>query len=136
MKASKIIGIAALLLAVPVLSADEPDMKAQWDAMPDKPECSDTDVLPCKLYKYEGETFKLTFDPDAYRIAVEGRGLTAIVYIHKSTRKFRESLDGWGTDQSSLDSALKGACARIMNLAKEPGLEELEKEMRGFFDLP
>ncbi|MDE0453545.1 MAG: hypothetical protein OXI90_17470 [Gammaproteobacteria bacterium] len=133
MNASKIIRIAALLLAIPV-SADEANMKAQWDAIPEKPECSEADVLPCKLYKYDGETFKLTFDPDAYRIAVEGKGLTAFVYIHESTRKFRESLEGWGTDQSSLDAALEGACRRIVNLAKEPRVEELQKRMREYFD--
>ena len=135
MNASKILGIAGLLLAISV-SAEESDLKAQWDAMPDKPACSDADKLSCKLYKYEEETFKLTFDPDAYRIAVEGRGLTAFVSIHKSTLKFRESLDGWGTNQNSLDAALKGACRRIVNLAKEPSVEELQKEMREYFDLP
>ena len=133
MNVSKIIGIVALLLAVPAM-AGESEMKAQWDAMPDKPACPDADGKPCKLHKCQGETFKVMFDPETYRMTVKGMGLTAYITIHQPTRKFRESLDGWGTNRASVSAALEGACGRIIDMAKEPSVEELQKGMREFFE--
>ena len=46
---------------------------------------------------------------------------------------YRETLDEWGTDQTTLEGALKGACRRILERSKKPSKEELHKGLVDFY---
>lgn len=125
-------GMAVLLLALPTLPA-ESKRDTQLDAMGDQPVQRSTDGRRYKVFEYEGEKFNV-FEPESERMAVEGMGLTAYISIHKATGMYRESLDGWGTERSSLKDALDGACGRIIDRVKQPGEEELRKGLDEFFE--
>lgn len=86
-----------------------------------------------KLYEYEGEKFEV-HEPQEGRIAVSGNGLTAYITVHDATGMYREALDGWGTDQSTLKGALDAACRRILNRSKTPSREVLVKGLDEFYE--
>ena len=86
-----------------------------------------------KTYEYEGEKFTVS-EPRDSRIEVTGKGMTAQITIHEATRMYRESLDGWGTDQTTLEGALKAACRRILERSKKPSNDELRKGLEDFYD--
>ena len=46
---------------------------------------------------------------------------------------YRESLDGWGTDQTTLEGALKAACRRILERSRKPSNDELRKGLEDFY---
>ena len=97
------------------------------------PAVSGEDQASYKLHEYEGEKFQI-YEPEDDRIAVRGMGFTAYITIHSSTGMYRESLDGWGTDRSSLEQALDAVCARILDRAKQPSKEELRKGLDEFYE--
>ncbi len=84
-------------------------------------------------YEYGGETFEVS-EPKDCRMTVTGKGLTAVISIHEATSMYREDLNGWGTDQTTLQGALDGACRRILDMAGKPTKDELCKGMDEFFD--
>lgn len=84
-------------------------------------------------YEFGGETFEVS-EPKDCQMTVTGKGLTAIISIHEETGMYRESLNGWGTDQKSLKAAMDGACGRILKMAGRPSKEELCKGMNEFFN--
>ena len=86
-----------------------------------------------KTYVYEGEKFKVS-EPKDSRMEVTGKGITASIKIHEATRMYRESLDGWGTDQTTLEAALNAACRRILQRSKKPSNDELRKGLEEFYD--
>ena len=86
-----------------------------------------------KTYEYNGEKFTVS-EPKDCRIEVKGKGLTAYITIHEATGMYRESLDGWGTDQTNLDSALNMICRRILEKSEKPSKEELCKGLGEFYD--
>ena len=86
-----------------------------------------------KLYEYEGEKFEV-YEPQEGRIAVSGKGLTAHITVHAATGMYREELDGWGTDQRTLEGALDTACRRILNKSKTPSRELLVKGLHDFYE--
>ena len=86
-----------------------------------------------KIYEFEGEKFEVS-EPKDSRMEVKGKGLTAYITIHEATNMYRESLDGWGTDQTTLEGALKRACLRILERSKNPSKEELRKGLVDFYD--
>ena len=86
-----------------------------------------------KLYEYEGEKFEV-FEPQEGRIAVKGKGLTAYITINEATSMYREELDGWGTDQNTLDGALNRACRRILDKSKKPSEDTLLKGLHDFYE--
>ena len=47
---------------------------------------------------------------------------------------YREDVNGWGSDQPTLDSALKQCCNRIIERAKKESKEALCKGMDDFYD--
>lgn len=83
-------------------------------------------------YEYQGETFEVS-EPKDCRMTVKGKGLTANITIHEATRMYREDVNGWGTDQSSLGDALDGACRRILDLAGKRTKDELCRGMEEFY---
>ena len=105
-------GIAALLLTASALSEEA---KVNY-----------------KSYEYEGEKFKV-FEPQDGRIAVSGKGLTAYITVHEATSMYREALDGWGSDQNTLNAALNGACRRILNKSNKPSKDTLLKGFHDFY---
>lgn len=70
---------------------------------------------------------------DACQMEVSGMGLTAMITIHTVTNMYRESLDGWGSDHTTLRDALDAACRRIIEKAGRPSAEELCKGMDAFY---
>ena len=86
-----------------------------------------------KTYEYEGETFTVS-EPKDSRMEVKGKGMTAYITIHEATNMYREDLDGWGTDQTTLEGALNGACRRILEKSKKPSNDELHKGLAKFYD--
>lgn len=85
-----------------------------------------------KEHVYQGEKFVVT-KPDACKMDVSGKGLTATITIHTATNQYRESLDGWGSDHSTLHDALNSACRRILNKAGRPSAKELCTGMDEFY---
>ena len=106
-------GVAALLLAASALSEEA---KVNY-----------------KLYEYEGEKFEV-FEPQDLQIAVKGKGLTAYITVHEATGMYREALDGWGSDQNTLNGALNGVCRRILNKSKKPSKDTLLKGLHDFYE--
>ena len=86
-----------------------------------------------KPYKYKGEEFVVT-KPEACVIKVTKGEYTAVISIHTQTNKFREELDGWGLDHSSLPEALDAACRRILDKSAQPTPEQLCSEMDKFHE--
>lgn len=86
-----------------------------------------------KFYKFQGEQFEVSA-PKNCVITVTGMGLTGHITIHEATGMYREDLDGWGTDQPTLDSALQSCCNRIIERAKKSSKEELCKGMDDFYE--
>ena len=86
-----------------------------------------------KVFKFDGEQFEVSAPKDC-RIEVVGKGLTGEITIHETTVMYRESLMGWGTDQPTLDDALKGVCRRILNRASKEPTEVLRKGMDQFYE--
>ena len=84
-------------------------------------------------YEYNGETFEVS-EPKNCRMTVAGKGLTAVISIHEATSMYREDLNGWGLDHSTLQGALDGACKRILNKAGKPSKDDLCKGMDEFFE--
>ena len=85
-----------------------------------------------EIYKYQGEEFVIT-KPEACSMKVTKGRYTAVITIHAATNRFRESLDGWGTDLDSLEGALDRACQRILDKEARPRKEELCSEMERFY---
>ena len=106
-------GVAALLLAASALSEEA--------------------NVNYKLYEYEGEKFEV-FEPQDGRIAVKGKELTAYITVHEATGMYREALDGWGSDQNTLNGALNEACRRILNKSKKPSKDTLLKGLHDFYE--
>ena len=86
-----------------------------------------------KLYEYQGEKFEVS-EPQDGRIAVRGQGLTAYITVHDATGTYRETLDGWGTDQNTLKGALDAACRRIVTKSKKPSKDVLLKGLDDFYE--
>ena len=86
-----------------------------------------------KTYEYEGEKFEVS-EPKDFRIEVTGQGMTAEISIHEATCMYRETLGGWGTDQTTLEDALNAACRRILEKSKKPSKDELRKGLGDFYD--
>ena len=86
-----------------------------------------------KTYECEGEKFTV-LEPKDSRMEVTGKGMTAYITIHEATGMYRESLDGWGTDQTTLEGAVNGACRRILEKSKKPSEGELRKGLDEFYD--
>ena len=81
---------------------------------------------------YNGEKFTVS-KPENCKMKVSGRGLTATISIHTATNKYREDLDGWGTDCDTLKRALDSACQRILDKAGSPSAKELCAGMDEFY---
>ena len=90
--------------------------------------------MTTQTYKYQGEEFVIT-KPEACAMKVSTGEYAAIISIHTATNKFRESLDGWGSDHPSLQQALDAACRRILKKAARPAQEQLCSEMDEFYSL-
>ena len=88
--------------------------------------------MTTQKYKYQGEEFIIT-KPEACAMKVSSGEYTAIVSIHSATNQFRESLDGWGSDHSSLQQALDAACRRILEKSARPTKEQLCSEIDEFY---
>ena len=86
-----------------------------------------------KLYEYQGEKFEVS-EPKNCQMTVKAKGLTAIISIHEATGMYREDLDGWGTDQATLNGALDGACRRILEKSEKPSKEQLCKGIGEFYE--
>ena len=86
-----------------------------------------------KVFKFKGEEFDVSAPKDC-RIEVVGKGLTGEITIHETTGMYRESLMGWGTDQPTLDDALKRVCGRILERASKEPTENLCKGMDQFYE--
>ena len=84
-------------------------------------------------YKYQGEEFIIT-KPDTCTMKVTKGQYTAVISIHTATNRFRESLDGWGTDQDTLQGALDNACRRILKKLARPSAKELCSELDKFYE--
>lgn len=85
-----------------------------------------------KKYEYKGETFIVT-KLDACEMEVTGKGLTAKIYIHTATNRYRGELNGWGSGHNSLKGALDAACQRILDNASRPSPKELCEGMEDFY---
>ena len=85
-----------------------------------------------KEYIYSGEKFAVS-KPDDCSMTVSAKGQTAKIAIHEATNMYRESLDGWGTDQKTLKGALDAACQRILVKAGRPSQKELCAGMDEFY---
>ena len=88
--------------------------------------------MTTQKYKYQGNEFEVA-KPEACVMKVSKGGHTAIVSIHTATNQFRESLDGWGNDHTSLQRALDAACRRILEKSARPTETELCTEMDEFY---
>ena len=89
--------------------------------------------MTTQKYKYQGEEFVVT-KPDTCAMEVSRGGYKAVISIHSATNQFRESLDGWGSDHSTLQQALDAACRRILDKATRPMKEQLCSEMDVFYE--
>ena len=132
------IAIFACLLAVGA-AGDAHDMKAQWNAL-DKPACAEGDEN-CKTYKYEGEKFKLTFDPETYSVKVEGLDQEATISVNEQYRTISVRGTYGGSSADDFMSALQSACDAMViwnkRLAERPSVEEIQKEIaEGMEKLP
>ena len=86
-----------------------------------------------QIYKYKGEEFVIT-KPEACSLKVTKGRFTAAVSIHTATNLFRGTLDGWGTNHTSLQAALDAACRRILEQSARPPKEQLCSEMEKFYE--
>ena len=86
-----------------------------------------------KIFKFGGEEFEVSAPKDC-RIEVVGKGLTGEITIHETTGMYRESVMGWGTDQSTLEGALRAVCRRILDRASKESPETLCKGMGHFYE--
>ena len=60
--------------------------------------------------------------------------LTAYITVHEATGMYREALDGWGSDQNTLNGALNEARRRILNKSKKPSKDTLLKGLHDFYE--
>lgn len=84
-------------------------------------------------YKYKGVEFVVS-KPDACAMKVSKGDIEATISIHTATNQYREDVNGWGTDQPTLESALDAACSRILSLEARPSKKQLCEQMDTFYD--
>ena len=84
--------------------------------------------MTTQKYKHHGEEFAIT-KRGACSMKVSRGEHTAVVSIHSATNRFRESLDGWGSDHSSLQKALDATRRRILEKSARPSKEQLRCNM-------
>ena len=77
------------------------------------------------IYKDKnGEQEFTATKPKDCRMELSKDGYTAIISIHAATNKFREDLDGWGSDHNTLNGALDSACRRILEKSARQSAEK------------
>ena len=89
--------------------------------------------MDSKVYICGGEQMKLTELEDG-RLALEGKGLTGYVSIHRPTGMFRGSVDGWGSQHKTPREALNAACEWLLEKAQTESEEALRKELNEFYE--
>lgn len=89
--------------------------------------------MPEQTYKYRDEEFVIT-KPDGCAMKVTKGRYTAVISIHSATNLFREDLDGWGSNHTSLQAALDSACRRILDKLARPPKDELCSEIAKFYE--
>ena len=68
------------------------------------------------------------------RLELKGKALTGYVYVHAATGMFRGEVKGWGSQHKTPQAALGATCRRILERSKVPLEEELQKELREFYE--
>ena len=86
-----------------------------------------------KAYVCGGEKMNLTELEDG-RLALEGKGLTGYVSIHRPTGMYRGSVDGWGSQHKTPREALDAACGRLLEKAQTESEEALRKDLHEFYE--
>ena len=88
--------------------------------------------MTTEKYEYRGHDFEVA-KPEACVMKVSNGRHTATVSIHKATNQFRGSLDGWGSNHTTIEKALDAACKRILEKSASPTEKELCSEMDEFY---
>ena len=86
-----------------------------------------------KVYECGGEKMELT-QLENGNLALEGKGLTGLVSIHKPTGMYRGSVDGWGSQHETPLEALAAACRWLLEKDETQSEEILKKRLREFYD--
>ena len=85
-----------------------------------------------KTYVCGDEEMKLTQLDDG-RLALDGKGLTGHVSVHRATGMYRGSVDGWGSQHKTPREALDAACRWLLRKAATQSEEALKKELDKFY---
>ena len=86
-----------------------------------------------KVYECGGEKMTLT-EEEGDRLALQGKGLTGYVSIHRPTGMYRGSVDGWGSQHKTPEEALDAACRWLLKKAQTLSEETLQKRLHEFFE--
>ena len=86
-----------------------------------------------KVYECGDEKMTLTEEKDG-RLALQGKGLTGYVSIHRPTGMYRGSVDGWGSQHKTPREALDAACRWLLKKAETQTEEALQKQLHEFFE--
>ena len=86
-----------------------------------------------KVYECGGEKMKLK-ELENGNLALEGKGLTGLVSIHKPTGMYRGAVDGWGSQHETPIEALAAACRWLLEKAKTQSEEVLKKQLHEFYE--
>ena len=86
-----------------------------------------------KVYKCGIEKMELR-ELESGGLELKGKGLTALVTIHKPTGMYRESVDGWGSQHRTPKNALEAACMRLLQKAKTESEEVLRERLHEFYE--
>lgn len=86
-----------------------------------------------RKFEHKNHTF-IVHEPKNCNILVQSEKLPdGNISVHEATGMFRESVNGWGTDCDSLDSALSRVCNRMIARAKQKNRDTMCKEMDDFY---
>ncbi|MCY4539707.1 MAG: hypothetical protein OXE52_15945 [Chloroflexi bacterium] len=90
-----------------------------------------------KQYKYNGEVFEITQDGDCKLLVSDGKNSVSVEASDKFGRQpFVYRLEnGLGWQANSEESAVEGACRKLVELQKpRPSQEDLCKTLSEFYD--
>ena len=85
-----------------------------------------------KVYECGSEKMKLNELEDG-RLELKGKQFTGYVSIHKPTRMYRGSVDGWGSQHKTPGEALDAACRWLLEKAETESEEALRKRLHEFY---
>ena len=82
---------------------------------------------------FKGEKFAVS-KPDECTMDVSAKGITARIYVNKTTNRYHVGLDGSATGHDEPSGLLDEACTRILHKAARPTSDDLCKGLDDLYE--